>query len=51
MTDAERFAVIKTTADEGLACLLPSPEIVWLVQRVEQLEKEAQNLRDALASS
>jgi hypothetical protein len=49
-SDAESLAAIKFTVDAGLACLLSKTEIIWLIQRVEQLEKENQNLRDALAS-
>ena len=48
MTDAERLANI----NRGLRTQnrVTSPDAVWLVNRVEQLEKEVQNLRDALAS-
>lgn len=48
MTDAERLREINTTISEGLAVLLSETEIIWLIQRVEQLEKENQSLRDAL---
>lgn len=50
MTDVERLREINTTISQGLACLLSETEIVWLALRVESLEKENQNLRDALAS-
>jgi hypothetical protein len=51
VTDEESFARAKHFVSEGLGCLLTEGDIAWLVLRVEQLEKEVQNLRDALASS
>jgi polyhydroxyalkanoate synthesis regulator phasin len=43
MTDAKRLQEIKKYG-------VNQAEVTWLIQRVEQLEKEVQNLRDALAS-
>jgi hypothetical protein len=48
MTDAERLANI----NRGLRTQnrVTRPDAVWLLERITQLEKEVQNLRDALAS-
>lgn len=48
MTDTEKLQDIKEMYQERDR---PYPGMAWLIQRVEQLEKEVQNLRDALASS
>lgn len=36
---ADRFAEIKRTVGEGMACLLPEPDIRWLVGEVERLSR------------
>lgn len=47
-SEKARFRRIKTTVNEGLACVLTERDIAWLVEKVERLEAELDAAEDLI---